>query len=57
MPIFLLHSSAEGHLGCFQFLVIINNAAMNIVERYPCSMIEHLLCILPKVVLFDPEVG
>ena len=27
---FLIHSSADGHLGCFQVLAMINSAAMNI---------------------------
>ena len=31
--IFYIHSSVEGHLGSFQLLVIINKAAMNIVEH------------------------
>ena len=31
--IFCIHSSVEGHLGCFQFLDIKNRAAMNIVEH------------------------
>ena len=30
--IFCIHSSVEGHLGCFQLLAIINKADMNIVE-------------------------
>jgi hypothetical protein len=31
--IFCIHSSFEGHPGCFQVLAIINKAAMNIVEH------------------------
>ena len=27
---FLIHSSADGHLGCFHVLTIINSAVMNI---------------------------
>jgi hypothetical protein len=30
---FCIHSSVEGHLGSFQFLAIINRAAMNILEH------------------------
>ena len=28
--IFLIHSSASGHLGCFRVLVVVNSATMNI---------------------------
>jgi hypothetical protein len=31
--IFCIHSSIEGHLGCFQLLANINKSAMNIVEH------------------------
>ena len=27
---FSIHSSVDGHLGCFNFLAIVNSAAMNI---------------------------
>ena len=29
-PIFFLHSSADGHIGCFYVLAIVNNAAVDI---------------------------
>ena len=31
--IFCIHSLVEGHLSCFQFLAIINKAAINVVEH------------------------
>ena len=32
---FLIHSSADGYLGCFHVLVIINSAVMNIGVHMP----------------------
>ena len=55
--IFLIHSSVEGHLGCFQVLAMTNKAAMNIVEQYPIGTIEYPLDIYPKVVLLGLEKG
>ena len=53
--IFIIYSSVGGHLGCFQVLVMTNNAAMNIVEHMTYGMIEPPLDIYPKVVLLGLE--
>ena len=41
---FLIHSSADGQLGCFHVLAIINSAARNIGEHVSLSILVSLVC-------------
>ena len=46
---FLIHSFADGHLGCFQYLAIVNCAAMNIgVHRFFWIGVSGLLRYNPS---------
>ena len=42
---FLIHSSADEHLGCFHVLAMINSAAMNIGVHMFLSDLVSLVCM------------
>ena len=54
--VFFIHSSVDGHLGCFHVLTIVNSAAVNIGEHVSFQIIvlssysnNHLKCKWPNI--------
>ena len=57
---FLIHSSADGHLGCFHVLAIINSDVMNIGLHVSLSILVSSVCrFLKKLQIelpYDPAI-
>ena len=52
---FLVHSSADGHLGCFHVLAMTNSAAMNIGVHVSLSDLVSLVCMPRSGIAGSPQ--
>ena len=50
---FLIHLSADGHLGCFRVLAIVNSAAMNIGVHVDTVSLRYVMVSEKK---FSPSI-
>lgn len=49
-PILLMHSSINGHLGCFHLLAFVNNAVTNIgVQTFPWDLAFNSVRWIPRI--------